>query len=1698
MSIRSFLQHNRKTVIISAAAALVVIGGVLALILPNRPVGEEETPTEEIIANQPLAVMDAELTIIADKDTVSGIDETSGFIIKSPQPISQAALASQLSILPQVEFTLQQRTDNELYLEPQTELDPDTIYNIFIEENDYEPPLSWAFQTKNHFRLSGAFPANEGRGVPINSGIELYFSQSVADISQFITITPPLPARCEQFSEKTVVLVPSANMEYATDYTVTLSAGLPSLAGDELGEEHSFSFRTENVPQPERPSYYLYAFDGLAETFTSTDPIYIKLYASNVFADAEVKISLYRYPSFDAYMAALKADVEYMPTEGLAKILEYNDRLLMNNDMYWNIAFLPLQENPGLGWYLVDIKTPEGSGDTDNQHAQKLLQITDISVYSQTANDQTLFWLNDAATSQPIAGASITVAGQKATSDQNGLALLEIAHQLNDEYNNRNNNNYYGYNYWGNNYSYYKYEIEKEVRIQQGEQQYGAYLDLYSRSNESLERLYYTYVYTDRAAYRPDDTVHFWGMILPRTSLAVRPDSLVFGWTDGGEYPDGVEIEVRPDGTFQGEIELEKFVSGWKYYSFSLGDRYLTELSFMVVNYVKPIYTAQLKTDKKYYRKNENITATASVSFYDGTPAEGLELKMSYENRDDDTAQLRLDENGRGQATFTPSTGTSWYPRYDDIYSRTYGAEDETLYSSVSAKVFPSDYMLQSEAKLVEDGFMLEIEGYKIDFNQVDSNGYFDGYDSLRGASADMRGQGTLTEVVYIKRKTGDYYDFLNKVTVERFTYDRIESIVEYFSLQGEDGRFTSPLFNYPYKDDNHYYYFDYNCVCPDGSTLEGKSYVSDYNYRYDYGHDSNIKQYSFRKESAASALAAEAQFFNPPSSSYGLNERIYMLLCDEEDQIPEQGRLLYTILGTELFSYETVNGSRFSFDFKPRYVPNALVVGAYFDGKHIFSVSSNYFYYDYAEYNELHLSVKPDKERYQPGEEVNVKLSVMDRQGQGKAANYLLSVADEAAFAIMEQSVEPLYELYEEFYFSYSQYASYIQPYDINYGAECGDDGGDDRVRSEFVDTVAFISGQTDAKGEATIKFKLADNLTSWRLTSIAFSESIAEGVIIPYAGKDIKNIECGLPFFINQVLNEKYLEGDSIGLSLRGAGTAIRNSDTVNYEISLSGPTEIKKSAQALAGDFCQIDLGTLPLGAYKVLIRANCGNYKDALEKEIEVVDSLLNIPRYIKGDLSDGLTVSATRFPVSLVFYDIDNTLFYDILYQMLYSYGKRVDQIIARALAGKRLNEVNGDSYYTEELDIDAEEINSWYYGLRLFPYAEYDPVLTAKAAAVAPEFLNRAALADYFKRILDNTSSAYLDIAAAYMGLGALKRPVLLDLRKLFAEARESDDFTVEETLYLAIGLALFGDTGTARVWYEDEIHGKLQSASQTLFYVPNDDSATDQRGLYSRVRRSSPNDATHADFQLTAEIAMLACLINHEDHYQLLSYLTSYRSLAYLPLFELATYVGKYSPKPVNPASLSYQLAGKTIQHTFDKRRQLYLELGETQLEQADFKVLEGKVGYHAYYMGGFNEAEKTLPAGVSISHQLSSQNIKLGDELTITTTVTFSNEAPVCYYDISQIVPSGFRFLAVENYSYYDSDWHYRVGERGMLELFINPLWKDDIFKRRYMPSSITFSYKARAVLPGTYIMEAPALSYSGSNTLFAGERHQISVGK
>jgi len=193
------LQSARAKIMAIILAAIIILGVCIFFLV--RPFFSAGIPIEDISLG---GFFSPTLVIAAEKDSAFGIELDSGFVISSGEAISVAEVQKYLGIQPQVEYKLQQHGSKEVLLKPVAFLESDTVYNILLAENSYEPPLSWAFQTRNSFRVSSTFPADEARYVPVNSGIELHFSQPVANIDQFVGISPQINGKLSQFDQKTI------------------------------------------------------------------------------------------------------------------------------------------------------------------------------------------------------------------------------------------------------------------------------------------------------------------------------------------------------------------------------------------------------------------------------------------------------------------------------------------------------------------------------------------------------------------------------------------------------------------------------------------------------------------------------------------------------------------------------------------------------------------------------------------------------------------------------------------------------------------------------------------------------------------------------------------------------------------------------------------------------------------------------------------------------------------------------------------------------------------------------------------------------------------------------------------------------------------------------------------------------------------------------------------------------------------------------------------------------------------------------------------------------------------------------------------------------------------------------------------------------------------------------------------------------
>lgn len=144
-----------------------------------------------------------------------------------------------------------------------------------------------------------------------------------------------------------------------------------------------------------------------------------------------------------------------------------------------------------------------------------------------------------------------------------------------------------------------------------------------------------------------------------------------------------------------------------------------------------------------------------------------------------------------------------------------------------------------------------------------------------------------------------------------------------------------------------------------------------------------------------------------------------------------------------------------------------------------------------------LRVEVLPDKERYQPNEEATYTIRTLDEQGNPVPAEVALSVVDEALYAIVPDTTPDI----RRFFWGASPNAVATA---ISFGREYAAGSAKDRstqaleeaVRRRFED-VAFWGPtiNTDAQGEAQVRFTMPENLTEWRATARAIAAGTAVG---------------------------------------------------------------------------------------------------------------------------------------------------------------------------------------------------------------------------------------------------------------------------------------------------------------------------------------------------------------------------------------------------------------------------------------------------------------------------------------------------------------------------------------------------------------------------------------------------------------------------
>jgi uncharacterized protein YfaS (alpha-2-macroglobulin family) len=235
------------------------------------------------------------------------------------------------------------------------------------------------------------------------------------------------------------------------------------------------------------------------------------------------------------------------------------------------------------------------------------------------------------------------------------------------------------------------------------------------------------------------------------------------------------------------------------------------------------------------------------------------------------------------------------------------------------------------------------------------------------------------------------------------------------------------------------------------------------------------------------------------------------LITCDDPG-----GTAMLSIEGAMIYQVQTLKlakkATMYQFKVVNDYSPNAFLSIAYIHDKH-YADANRQVLIDLG-IKKLNVSLKPDKPVYHPGDVASYTVTTKDADGKPVRAEVSLGVVDESIYAIFDDHSDIVKGFYpkrsDDIQTDYSFPEMYL--------------GGGDKaptniqVRRKFQDTAAWQPDvSTDSTGQAKVKIKLPDNITSWRATARGITSDTEVGQTMDnvIARKDLM-VQLSAPAFV------------------------------------------------------------------------------------------------------------------------------------------------------------------------------------------------------------------------------------------------------------------------------------------------------------------------------------------------------------------------------------------------------------------------------------------------------------------------------------------------------------------------------------------------------------------------------------------------------
>ncbi|CAH2032200.1 MG2 domain-containing protein [Trichlorobacter ammonificans] len=610
------------------------------------------------------------------------------------------------------------------------------------------------------------------------------------------------------------------------------------------------------------------------------------------------------------------------------------------------------------------------------------------------------------------------------------------------------------------------------------------------------------YLYTERTAYRPGQTVFYKGVLrqhagddyrLPAvTKVAIR----VADPHDTALFEESVTSSAS--GSFSGRFTLPQGAALGHYSIVATADGGAWQGSFQVLEYRKPEFEVKLSSDKQFVLPGEQIPLALAARYYFGAPAAGGKLVWRVYSqpwqRDEQgggsfgeeqqfggyneflgEGEALLDQ--AGEAVFTVPAGSHEKPLFYSIEAEVTDLSGRQVSASTRVTVVPSQMAVS-----------LKSEQYLLKPNQ--QAGFAATVQTWQGEQQPNRAVTVLVEQQQYDKKS------------KTFGWNRITT------LEGRTGNGGVARFAYGFPKPGYYRLL---AETFDDAKRRSVAETGAWVWQQGEGWASGYRE-------------LEAEF---DKKSYRIGETARLIL-----RTPAQGgTLLFTLEGRRIHQSRTIPVNQavqvIEIPVTEELAPNIHVsismvaAGRFFHQQGLLKVEH--------QPGRLKLTVIPEKESYAPGDRAKISVQA-EAEGKPVQAELSLAVVDEAIFAVAPEIRE---EIYRFFRGRRDHLVQTIYSFPRMYLGGAAKDlarlaGNDDlhgiKVRKLFKDTAAwFPLLATNDHGVVSAEAELPDNLTRWRATAVGHTAD-------SFFGSAQASFISRLPFMARLAVPRFMLAGDRL----------------------------------------------------------------------------------------------------------------------------------------------------------------------------------------------------------------------------------------------------------------------------------------------------------------------------------------------------------------------------------------------------------------------------------------------------------------------------------------------------------------------------------------------------------------------------------------